>query len=70
MIFSIGLVQYRVSNSSPQVLLVLTITDQNMQHLFRCSNAFMGALSHFVHTSPLPMIQVASKRDIDKNREG
>ena len=69
-LFSIGLVQYHVSNSSPQVLLVLTITDQNMQHLFRCSNTFMGALSHFVHTSQLPMIQVASERDIDKNREG
>ena len=69
-LFSIALVQYRVSNSSPQVLLVLAITDQNIQQIFSCSNAFMGALSHYVHTSQLPTIQVASERVIVKNREG
>jgi len=30
----------------------------------------MGAPSHFVHTSRLPMVQVASEADIGKNREG
>jgi len=30
----------------------------------------MGALSQFVHTSQLPMIQVSSETDIDKKSEG
>jgi len=70
MLFSIGLVQYPESNTSPQVLFALTITDQNMQHLLRCSNAFIGALSHFLHTSQLYMIQVTSETSNGKNREG
>jgi len=51
-------------------MLALTITDQNTQHSHRCTNAFMGALSHFVHTSQLHKVQVTSEINIGKNREG
>ena len=68
--FSIGLVKYPESNTSPQVLLALTITDQNTQHLLRCINALLVSLNHFVHSSQLHMIQVASETDISKNRDG
>ena len=35
-----------------------------------CCNAFMGAISHFVHTSQLHTLQVISEMGICKNREG
>jgi hypothetical protein len=69
-LFSIGFYHYPEIIILPQILLALTITDQNMQYSHRCTNAFMGALSHFVLTSQFHKIQVTSEMNIGKNREG
>ena len=52
------------------VVTTMYLTALLLMDSLRCSNAFMGALSHFVHTSELHTLQLSCERGIGKNREG